>query len=99
MGTKYFSEEELKDYSDQGLIDKEIKIRSNEFGSICVATLSAPDDRYYVIKYIVDHNTGERVFFSGEYNEFLPHLRPCPDAKFVSHEMIDAFTERLKIQK
>ena len=25
MGTKYFSEEELKDYSDQGLIDKEIK--------------------------------------------------------------------------
>lgn len=39
MDTKYFSEEELKDYSDQGLIDKEIKIRSNKLGSICIAGL------------------------------------------------------------
>lgn len=99
METKYFSKEELKDYSDQGLIDKEIKIRSNKLGRICIAALSAPDGRYYFIKYIVNHNTGERVFFSGEYNEFLPNLDPCPDAKFVSHEIIEAFTERLKIQK
>lgn len=98
MDTKYFSKEELKNYSDQGLIDQEIKIQSNEHGSICLATLSAPDNRYYFIKYIVDHNTGERVFFSGEGNEFQP-ISPSPDAKFVSHEIIEAFTERLKIQK
>ena len=61
MGTKYFSEEELKDYSDQGLIDKEIKIRSNEFGSICVATLSAPDDRYYVVNIMNFYPTYARV--------------------------------------
>lgn len=99
MGMKYFSKRELENYHTQGVLGHGEIIGNDEHGIIYRAILSSPQGHHYVITYIIPYNQKERVFHSGEYWEVYPAPIPRSDSTVMSPEIIEAFAERLKIQK